>query len=423
MQHWLSAMHLISLFCLLLLPVCYGDIVNYLQYPIQRISNDVLSSRHLSELLSLHESLVNIESISGNEREVAYWLRRYLANSGFHVELQEVEKDRYNVLAWTNNVKNMKEVDIVVSSHIDTVPPFIPYKRNSNGTISGRGSVDAKGSVAAQIMAVRSILECSEVRLLESNTSIGLLFVVDEEAGGRGMRHFSSSPLNRKNYTAVIFGEPTESKLCAGHKGITLFQISVKGRAAHSGYPWLGLSANDVLVQALSKLKELEAHPGKDGFPNSEKYGNTTLNIGQMSGGVANNVVAESASAKIAVRIAASTPQHIHDIARQALEPIMAETEAMGGSLTFNISTYGYAPVNIDCDIEGFECLTVNYGTDVPNLQLSQSTKRYLYGPGNIMVAHGPREALEVKELEQAVLDYRKLIKTAIKNIGSTTDR
>lgn len=78
----------------------------------------------------------------------------------------------------------------------------------------------------------------------------------------------------------VIFGEPTELCLCSGHKGILIFTIRAHGKAGHSGYPWLGQSANHMLVPALVALQKLE-------LPFSQKYGNSTLNIGQVSGGVA----------------------------------------------------------------------------------------------------------------------------------------
>lgn len=385
----------------------------------------ILPATLSEELLSLHKSLVEIESISENELEVGIWLASYLKSKGFSVERQKVEEKRYNVYAWTGG---KGEAKVLVSSHIDTVPPFLPYKRFDNGTLFGRGSVDAKASVASQIVAVLSVLDSYKSSSVSSSKSsspppVALLFVVDEEAGGEGMKFFSSSPLNRKDYDAVIFGEPTEGQLCGGHKGITLVRIQVQGQAAHSGYPWLGLSANDVLVEALSRIKYLEAHPGKDGLPSSEKYGNTTVNVGQISGGLANNVVAESATASMAIRIAATNPQNIVRIINETLVPVKEYAASKGGRLDVLWSGAGYGPVDMDCDVEELGCITVNYGTDVPNLEVSESTKRYLYGPGTILVAHGAREALTIKQLETAVVDYRKLLLKAFGEQDAALDR
>ncbi|KAH4056247.1 hypothetical protein HBH64_066620 [Parastagonospora nodorum] len=346
------------------------------------------------ELLHLHRKLVEIESITHNEQHVGDWLASYLKDHDYTVEKQRITKDRFNILAYGKK----RETSILVSSHIDVVPPYWPYYYNeTSGMIGGRGSVDAKGSVAAQIMAVQGLRK----HLFDD---ISLLFVVGEEEGGDGMRNFSDwkhrpSP----NYDIAIFGEPTEGKLVCGHKGMLGFALKATGKAAHSGYPWLGASANDIIVEALGSLLELREH-----LPWSEKYGNTTMNFGRIQGGVAANVVAETATASIATRLAAGIPEVVKGLIVNALKDAKANAQQQGGDLDIVWASQGYAPVDIDCDIEGFETLTVNYGTDVPLLEGDH--KRYLYGPGNIFVAHSDHEALKKTELEQAVLDYRRLI-------------
>jgi acetylornithine deacetylase len=359
---------------------------------------------------------VSLESISDHEHSIGKWLATYLSAHNFSVEMQRVGSDdggsdsggsskrkRYNVLA---HPPHKRSTGILLTSHIDTVPPFIPYYYNeSSGVIGGRGSVDAKASVAAQIVAVQGLRD-AQPQLADE---ISLLFVVGEETGGDGMRAFSSGPDRPSpNYDVAIFGEPTEGKLVCGHKGMLGFHIHVKGKAAHSGYPWLGVSANDVLVEALGRLLELRQH-----LPWSDKYGNTTMNFGRVEGGVASNVVAETASAGIAVRLAAGTPESVRKMIVSTLEDVKARVREEGGDLEIVWGGEGYAPVDMDCDVEGFETMTVNYGTDVPNL--AGGHRRFLYGPGTIFVAHGDHEALTRRELEQAVLDYRRLIVAASK--------
>ena len=220
------------------------------------------------------------------------------------------------------------------------------------------------------------------------------------------MRHFSNhAPV--ASYKAVIFGEPTENKLVSGHKGNLGFYITAKGKAAHSGYPWLGVSANDILLEALGVVKGLETD-GK--LPSSDKYGNTTINIGNIAGGVAANVVAETASAGVAGRLAGGTWNESIEIVLDALKGVQEAAAQAGGELQIEYNP-GYGPIEIDCDVPGFEeCITVNYGTDIPNLVLEGDYKKYLYGPGSILVAHSAKEEIFVQDLEQAVVDYRKLI-------------
>lgn len=286
------------------------------------------------------------------------------------------------------------------------VPPYLPYELKAHSTeIWGRGTVDAKACVAAQTIAVVDLLKSPSHRIQPG--SLSLLFVVGEEAGGGGMRYFSEH--KPTNYSAVIFGEPTEGKLASGHKGILMFKLHIRGKAAHSGYPWLGVNANSVMVEALSKLLDLERT-----LPSSEKFGPSTLNIGFVKGGVAANVVAEVAEADVAIRIAAGTPANIKSMITDALASTKKGVEHKGGHFDIEFVGRPYGPVDIDADVKGFDSITVNYGTDIPNLDGDH--KRYLYGPGSILVAHSDHEHLKVSELQQAVKDYRRLILAALES-------
>lgn len=339
-------------------------------------------------LLSLHKALIEIESITGNEASATSWLAKYLQHQGLTVEKQKVEGSRYNLYAYLGNTRKTK---VLVSSHIDTVPPFWKYEyHQSDSTIWGRGSVDAKGSVAAQLKAFEALVSDDAIK----QGDVSLLFVVGEETGGDGMRSANDLDLT---WNSAIFGEPTELKLASGHKGNIAITITAHGKAGHSGYPELGRSANLMLVQALSKLASAT-------FPSSEKYGNTTLNIGKISGGVAGNVIAETAVANITVRIAAGNPQDVKDVVLAAIET----TGYAAADLVVDFSP-GYPPIDIDHDIPGFDEIVVNYGTDIPNLKGDH--KRYLYGPGDILVAHSDHEHLKVEDLETAVKGYKTLIK------------
>nr|POE48411.1 putative carboxypeptidase [Quercus suber] len=359
---------------------------------------------HLAlDVVEFHKNLTQIESITGNEAEVGNWLANSLKSQGYNVEKQYVQKhpDRFNVYAWRGEHRHAPKV--LMSSHIDTVPPFYPYKHDREShVISGRGTVDAKGSVATQIIAVNRLLSRGAI-----DGDVGLLYVVGEETGGDGMRHANDLHLKPQS---VIFGEPTEGKLVAGHKGILWTKLTAKGKAAHSGYPWLGRSANEVLTSSLAALMELGAH-----LPRSDKYGVTTINLGLLRGGVAANVVAQDAEAEIAVRIAAGTPEFLRDeitkAVHLAVQPYLEDGKLTPADVVDMEFSAGYAPVSMDADVPGFEVITVNYGTDVPNFnQTVEGQKRYLYGPGTIFVAHSDHEALTEDELRDAVLGYERII-------------
>lgn len=281
-----------------------------------------------TSLLDLHRHLVEIPSITGSEHDVSHYLRDYLQDHGFNVELQSVIDGRENVFAY---IGKTRETRVLVTSHIDTVPPFIPYERRGD-QIWGRGSADAKGSVAAQIVAFQKLHNAQKI----SEGDVALLFVVGEERDGHGMKAANNLGLT---WESVVFGEPTELKLATGHKGGLAFTVSAKGKAGHSGYPELGRSAIDILVHGLSVLRQLE-------LPISERFGNTTLNVGQIEGGVAPNVIAQKASAAVLVRVAS---EDLDEIKARIQKAILAASPW----LEVDFLSYGIGPVEIDSDVEG----------------------------------------------------------------------
>ncbi|QKX62658.1 uncharacterized protein TRUGW13939_09819 [Talaromyces rugulosus] len=394
-----------------------------------------------SPLLSFHRDIVEIESITTNEAEVGNFIIQYLQARGFVVEKQivgsssinedEEKKERFNIYAYPESGPTPR---ILLSSHIDTVPPYIPYSldhpessssssSSSSSTwrdeirIAGRGSVDAKASVATQIFAALEYLQT------HPDAPLGLLFVVGEEVNGIGMQWFSDSELNTSPPTihTVIFGEPTELALVSGHKGALSCSISATGKAAHSGYPWLGRSAVSAILPALVRLDKLGDTPvAEGGLPTSDKFGKSTLNIGRIEAGVASNVVPVHAEASVNVRLATDNVDEAKRILTQAVVDATNGDEAVTIKWTNNGT--GHAPIDFDADVDGFNVTTVNYATDAWFLNFHKGSAgspegrvyRYLYGPGSIFVAHGPDEAITVGDLEAAVEGYKRLIDAAV---------
>ncbi|KAK6343958.1 hypothetical protein TWF696_007610 [Orbilia brochopaga] len=378
------------------LPAAIDSRLNSLRTAVTQIQvpsfiNKIIDPTGSSPLLSLHRDLISIPSVTGDEEAIAKFLESYLLAKNFRVELIPVAspeypptKKRYNVFAYPAG--GSRHAPILLTSHIDTVPPFLPFKDGLRA-VHGRGSCDAKASVAAQIIAVEELLAGNAV----TEDTLALLFVVGEETTGDGMRHMNTMDMS---WDAVIFGEPTELKLAVGHKGLAMLTVEAKGRASHSGYPNLGVNANSHLINALYKLDHLK-------LPSSKLLGNTTLNVGVMTGGVAANVIPAFASAEVAIRIAAKTFQEVKDIVEAALKDVE------GIEATWKQPYYD--PVICDHDIEGFDTIATSYGTDIPNL--NGKHKKYLYGPGSILVAHGDNEKIDKSDLYEAVKGYKRLVK------------
>jgi len=319
--------------------------------------------------------MISIESISGNEKDVAAFLADYLAGAGFAVELQEAAQHRPNVYA------RRGDPIVVLSSHTDTVPPYIKYSEDGH-YIYGRGSCDAKGPIAAMIKAAEALIEAGV-------DDFGLLFVVGEEAGSAGARAANSLP-NRCRY--LINGEPTESRLALGSKGALKVAVKVAGRAAHSAYPEMGESAIEKLLDILAGLRAAA-------FPSSERLGATTMNIGGLKGGIAANVIAPEAEAELMFRVVSNTAE---------LKRLIEKTVAGRAEVQY---TFECEPVFTE-ELPGMDTAVVAFTTDIP--MLSNWGKPLLYGPGSILDAHTANERISKFELAHAVGAYASMVKRLI---------
>ncbi|PMB64679.1 Peptidase M20 domain-containing protein [Beauveria bassiana] len=331
-----------------------------------------------TKLLALHRDLVSIDSVTGRENEVGEFLVAHLEKNGYQTSRQVLpnrsdtpaDRPRFNVLAWPKrkaaSLEDVSAPRLLVTAHIDTVPPHIPYSIDSGEVtvdtkIHGRGSSDTKGAVAAQIVALDELLAEGRVR----GEDVMLLYVVGEEEGGDGMRHFSRVLNARCNgggggaasdpaallqrlplatgFDAAIFGEPTEGKLARGHKGLIICTVKARGLAGHSGYPWLGKSANELLVRALQGL--LDGDLGS-----SERFGRTTVNVGVMRGGVAGNVIPEAAEASLVLRVATGPQADGHEQVKQRMLEILRDVDAEAFTVEWGAS---FGAVPCDYDVEG----------------------------------------------------------------------
>ena len=189
------------------------------------------------ELFELTQALINIESVTGHERACAEFLHGYLVARSFEVEFQPVSRDRSNVFA------KKGKPDVVLSTHIDTVPPFF-LAHEDEEFIYGRGSCDAKGIVASQIAAAERLLN-EGAKILACSSWLE--------------RKLRATARARRTCTRlvryIINGEPTENKLVVGSKGNLRVDIRFKGKMAHSAYPHLGESAIDKLLDVLADLR------------------------------------------------------------------------------------------------------------------------------------------------------------------------
>ena len=327
------------------------------------------------------KQLCEIESITYREGPVGDFLADFLAGRGWLVEKTPVPQPaenpgggpRWNVYAGVEG----QTPDLVFSTHMDTVPPYIPFSEDDE-FMYGRGVSDAKGIIAAQTVAAEA--------LRAEGFRVGLLFVSGEERDSAGAK---AANVAAKGSRFLVNGEPTDNRLALASKGALRAVFRASGTMGHSAYPELGESAVHKLVQVLARLLALD-------LPVSEDAGPSTLNIGQIGGGHAPNVIADKAEAQVLVRLVGDGAP-----VRAMLEQAAAELAEVEFTLEIPFARLRAVP--------GLPTMIAKFTTDIP--QLSNWGEPLLLGPGSIHVAHTPHEKLAKKELLEAVGLYIRVAK------------
>ncbi len=320
------------------------------------------------------EALCACDSTSGGEDAMLPALLGLLHALGAEVLEQPVALGRTNVLATWGRPR------VLFSTHLDTVPPYLPPRREG-GVLFGRGTCDAKGQILAQLGAVRRLLA-------EGAEGLAWLGVVGEETDSAGARAALGLADRLGDLRALVNGEPTELKLATGQRGAQHLCLACAGRGAHSGSPERG---HDAAWPLLDWLQRLRALPGRT----DPELGPEVWNLGLLQAGEALNSVPAAARAELLVRpVPGST--FLADACR------LAPPE---GTLEVRLDE----PPDRYPVIPGFAFAPMPFGSDAPTLRaLVPDRTVVLAGPGSIAVAHTLDEHLALADLAAGVdLNHR----------------
>ncbi|MDB4881155.1 MAG: peptidase [Gemmatimonadetes bacterium] len=329
----------------------------------------------MTDVVALAAELLAIQSSTGSEAPAVDFVARWLIARGWNVTTQEVTRGRANV--WASRAGR----GVTFSTHLDTVPPYIPPRLEGN-RLFGRGACDAKGIAAAMLCAAEQLAASGEER-------VDLLFVVGEEKGSDGARAANHLAATSR---FLVNGEPTESRLASGAKGSQRVIVRTRGRAAHSAYAELGVSAIEPMLELLPTVKTLP-------LPVDEVLGRTTVNIGTIHGGTEANIIPALCETELMFRIVSDVAPLREAITRWA----QGRAELEWGS---------HIPAQHFHVIDGFEVAPVAYTSDIP--LLGRWGTPLLFGPGSINVAHTTEEHIEVEELRAAVGAYERIARTLL---------
>lgn len=318
------------------------------------------------DLFALTRRLIDIESTTPHENMVGDFLHEELRRRGWDAQKLPVEGARANVLAtWPGHARP----EIVFSTHMDTVPPYIASSEDDE-RIYGRGACDAKGIIAAQMVAAET--------LRAAGVFIGLLFLVGEERDSIGAKMANQHPIGAR---FMINGEPTDNRLAVATKGALHVELIARGKMAHSAYPELGESAIDKLVEALHRLHTMK-------LPEDADVGPCTKNVGSIQGGRAPNVISDFAKADLFYRLVGPTEELRRGITEAVGE--LAEVRFTRESSFMRLRT-----------LDGLPTMVAAFTTDIPSL--GNWGEPLLLGPGSIHVAHSEGEYVTKKQLLEAV--------------------
>lgn len=325
------------------------------------------------EPFELTRRLLEIPSVTGTEKQIGEFLSSHLVSLGYRVERQEVAPGRFNVFAFAGDVR------VFLCTHIDTVPPATIPVREDADFLYGRGACDTKGIIAA-------MLEAGDRLRRDGITNFGYMFLVGEETDSIGAK-----TANTLKWTSeyVVVGEPTQNKLVRAQKGMLMVNLTVTGRASHSGYPEHGVSAIRKMWDVLEGVESA-------GWGDDPVLGKGSVNIGTFHGGQAANIVPPQATASVMIRT-------IHP--RAEVEEKMRRI--VGNSATMEV--VGASDPILLHVVDGFDTTVVSFGSDAPHL--GNTGKRLLIGPGSILDAHTAGEKISKRELMDGIGLYERLVR------------
>ena len=379
----------------------------------------------MSEVVELAAALVRIPSHPGvarQEEAVARALAEWLAARGVEARLDEAAPGRPNLLATVRGERPGRH--LLLCGHTDTVPlnrddPGHGFTGDVvAGELRGRGSVDMKGPLAAMAVAL--------ARLAGGRLAAGavtLAAVADEEMESLGAERLVRHDLPRLAVDGAIVGEPTGNRLCRGHKGLEWLEAEFVGRAAHGGTPAAGVNAAVAAARFVVALAEdlaprlaARAHP---------LIGPPTVNVGTIHGGDQPSTVAARCVVALDRR---TVPGESFSAVVAELEELLAGVRrATPGLATAlrrqagGMATMEHGPLFLDaahplvaaCDAARAAAGLAPAGhgafpawTDGALLADPGGVPTVVLGPGDLAVAHSPREAVPVAELDAAVELY-----------------
>ena len=371
----------------------------------------------LPSFREVYQGLISTSSISSTDphwdegnADVIEKLATWLRDLHFDVELTQVEKGKFNLIA----KKGSGEGGLLLSGHSDTVPfdegrwSYDPHTLTEvNHRFYGLGTADMKGFFAFIIEAVKQIDWAQQTKPLY------ILATCDEETTMLGARHFTNNAPFKPDY--CIIGEPTSLIPVRGHKGHVANAIRVTGQSGHSSDPSLGVNAIEIMYEILAALMKLRDNLIKQYHHPGFAIPSPTMNLGHIHGGDSANRICGCCELHYDVRpLPGISLDGLNNMLRSALKELEAKWPNRINITPLHEPIPGYECSKGHPFITSVESLcetpseTVNYCTEAPFLQ--ELCPTLVLGPGSIDQAHQPDEYLAHEFIEPTIEVLKKSI-------------
>jgi [amino group carrier protein]-lysine/ornithine hydrolase len=350
-------------------------------------------------------NLLGIYSPSGKEHDAANFIATEMKHMGFEVGIDSIG----NVIG----VIGKGEPTILLCGHMDTVAGHLPL-RLEEGKIYARGAVDAKGPLAAMIMAAEQAGKNSDFK-----GKILMVSVVEEEATSKGVRHLITQGINA-DY--AIFGEPSGvENITIGYKGQIQLKVVVNTETGHASTPWLYDNALEKAYELWARIKAACTYPSIE--PTETPFTAITVCLVRMVGGRGNSVIPFEAEMNLDIRVPIQyTTTQVYDkmmkiiAAYQSINPkvgvkasvldTVEPFEAKKATPIVNVLASSVRKV-----LNKPATLLRKTGTgDMNILGYSMNLPIVTYGPGDGHLDHTPDEHIEIAEYLQGIEIYKECL-------------
>jgi acetylornithine deacetylase len=357
------------------------------------------------------QELVAIPTVSSqSNRALVEWLQRFFEPLRWHERVfSYTDADGNSKLNLIVSPEPLEEgtiqAELAIVCHTDTVPYAATWQNatkllENGGMLHGCGACDVKGFLACMLVAA------SEMDRTPLTKRLCLVFTSDEEIGCRGARFLLEQKAVRARY--AIVGEPTSLIPARAGKGYCLAKIEVFGKAAHSAFPEAGSSAIFAAARLLQRLQalaeELTGHPNEAFSPPW-----TTLNVGEIHGGTAKNIVPSQCSMLLEWRpVPGQQPSFVLDRVRNIIADLAAEDNRFAASVEVLRLEEGFESSAVSPVVQAVlrrpdaEVRNISFGTEAPWLA-KMGAEVVVIGPGSMLTAHSPRECVPMGELNECV--------------------